>query len=152
MPSPTTVQAVGILLKHPEPCWYCSFWVNSLTLQLILLCLLGAINLICCPTKVTISWRRFWSLFGYGAFFFFLPSAYGNSRLGVGSELQLPAYTIATATPDLSRIYNLHHSSRQCWIPQHAEWGQGLNLHPHGYYSDSFLLSHNGNALVMVLN
>ena len=37
------------------------------------------------------------------------------SRLGVESELQLPPYTTATATatPDLSRICNLHHSSRQ---------------------------------------
>ena len=34
-------------------------------------------------------------------------------RLGVESELQLPAYTTATAMPDLSRVYNLHHSSRQ---------------------------------------
>ena len=36
--------------------------------------------------------------------------------LGVQSELQLPAYTTATATPDLSRVYNLHHSSQQRWI------------------------------------
>ena len=34
-------------------------------------------------------------------------------RLGVKSELQLPAYITATATPDLSGICNLHHSSRQ---------------------------------------
>ena len=34
-------------------------------------------------------------------------------RLGVSSELQLPAYTTATATPDLSRICDLHHSSQQ---------------------------------------
>ena len=32
-------------------------------------------------------------------------------RLGVESELQLPAYATATATPDLSCICNLHHSS-----------------------------------------
>ena len=32
-------------------------------------------------------------------------------RLGDESELQQPAYTIATATLDLSRICNLHHSS-----------------------------------------
>ena len=38
-------------------------------------------------------------------------------RLGVQSELQLPAYTTATATPDLSHICNLHHSSQQCQIP-----------------------------------
>ena len=31
-------------------------------------------------------------------------------RLGVESELQLPAYTIATATPDLSHVFDLHHS------------------------------------------
>ena len=33
-------------------------------------------------------------------------------RLGAESELQLPAYTTATATPDLSHICDLHHSSR----------------------------------------
>ena len=37
-------------------------------------------------------------------------------RLGVDSELQLPAYTTATAMLDLSHICDLHHSSRQCWI------------------------------------
>ena len=35
-------------------------------------------------------------------------------RLGVKSELQLPAYTTATATPDLNRIWDLYHSSWQC--------------------------------------
>ena len=34
-------------------------------------------------------------------------------RLGVRSKLQLPAYTTATATPDLSPICNVDHSSRQ---------------------------------------
>ena len=38
-------------------------------------------------------------------------------RLGVQSELQLPAYTTATATQDPSLICNLHHSSQQCQIP-----------------------------------
>ena len=37
-------------------------------------------------------------------------------RLDAESELQLPAYTTVTTMPDLSRICNLHHSSRQCWI------------------------------------
>ena len=36
--------------------------------------------------------------------------------LGVELEIQLPAYTTATATPDLSRVCNLHHRSWQCWI------------------------------------
>ena len=37
-------------------------------------------------------------------------------RVGVQSELQLLAYTTATATPNLSSIFDLHHSSWQCWI------------------------------------
>ena len=32
-------------------------------------------------------------------------------RLGVKLELQLPAYTTATATQDLSHVFDLHHSS-----------------------------------------
>ena len=35
------------------------------------------------------------------------------SRLGVKSELQLPAYTTATATPDLSHLFDLRHSLQQ---------------------------------------
>ena len=38
-------------------------------------------------------------------------------RLGVKSELQLEAYTTATATQDPSCICNLYHSSRQHQIP-----------------------------------
>ena len=34
-------------------------------------------------------------------------------RLGIESELQLPAYTTSTAMQDPSHICNLHHSSRQ---------------------------------------
>ena len=37
-------------------------------------------------------------------------------RLWVESELKLPAYATATATPDQSRIWDLHHSSPQCQI------------------------------------
>ena len=56
----------------------------------------------------------------YFFFFFFfwlfraVPKAYGSSQLGVKSELQLPAYTTGMATPDPSRVCDLHHSSRQC--------------------------------------
>ena len=38
-------------------------------------------------------------------------------RLGVQLELQLLAYTTATAMPDPSRLCDLHHSSQQHWIP-----------------------------------
>ena len=32
-------------------------------------------------------------------------------------QLQLPAYTTATAMQDLSHVYKLHHNSQQHWIP-----------------------------------
>ena len=38
------------------------------------------------------------------------------SRLGVDLELQLLAYTTATATPDPSLVCNLHRGSQQRWI------------------------------------
>ena len=38
------------------------------------------------------------------------------SRLGAESELQLPAYTTATAMLNLSCICDLHHSSWLCGI------------------------------------
>ena len=51
-------------------------------------------------------------------FYFFraTPAAYESSRLGVESELQLPAYATATAMPDTSHIFDLHHSSWPRWI------------------------------------
>ena len=38
-------------------------------------------------------------------------------RLGIESELQLLVYTTATATPDLSCVFDLHHSSQPQQIP-----------------------------------
>ena len=40
-------------------------------------------------------------------------------KLGIESELQLPAYATATAIAmqDPCHIYDLHHSSQQLWIP-----------------------------------
>ena len=46
-----------------------------------------------------------------------IPAAYRISRLGVESELQLPAYTTATATRDPRHVCDPHHSSRQHRIP-----------------------------------
>ena len=37
-------------------------------------------------------------------------------RLGVELELLPPAYTRATAMPDLSHVCELYHSSQQCWM------------------------------------
>ena len=52
-------------------------------------------------------------------FFFFLgphPQHLEVLRLEVKLELQLPAYTTATAMPDPSRVCDLHHSSQQCQV------------------------------------
>ena len=65
-------------------------------------------------------------------------------RLGVESELQLPAYT--TATWDPSHICDLHRSSWQHQDPQGNERGQESNPHPRGYQSDLLMLNHKGNS------
>ena len=59
------------------------------------------------------------SLFLFLFFFFLGPHLQHMEvpRLGAKSELQLPAYTTTTATQDPSHIFDLHHSSRQRWIP-----------------------------------
>ena len=44
------------------------------------------------------------------------PVAYGDSQLGVESELQLPAHATTPATPDLSCTCDLHPSLWQHWI------------------------------------
>ena len=51
-------------------------------------------------------------------FFFFGPHLQHTEvpRLGGDVELQLPVYTTATAMPDSSCLFDLHHSSRQQWI------------------------------------
>ena len=64
-------------------------------------------------------------------------------RLGVKSELQLLAYTTVTATPDPSRICDLHCSSDN--TRSLTEWQQGLNPDPHRYCRVLNLLSHNQN-------
>jgi len=53
-----------------------------------------------------------------------------HSHSNVGSELRLRPTPQLTAMPG----------------PWPIEWGQGWNLYPHGYKSDSFSLSCNGNS------
>ena len=72
-------------------------------------------------------------------------------RLRVKSELQLPAYTRATATQGPSLICDLHHSSWLRRILNPRSKAQGSNLLPHGRQSDSFPLSHDGNSSIRVL-
>ena len=73
-------------------------------------------------------------------------------RLGVESELQLPACATATAKPDLSLVCDLHHKLMAMPDPLRSlpdlEQGQGSNPNPHGYYySVSLPLSHKRNSL-----
>ena len=54
----------------------------------------------------------FFCLFCFFVFVGLHPRYVEVPRLGVKSELQLPA----TAIWDLSHVCDLHHSSRQCWL------------------------------------
>ena len=65
--------------------------------------------------------------------------------LEVESELQLLAYTIATATPDLSHICDLHHSSGQHWILNPLRDQTHILMDASRVLN---LLSHNGNSQV----
>ena len=67
--------------------------------------------------------REFLLLLLFFFFFFFFFGFLGlhlwnmeAPRLGVKSELRLPAYATATSTWETKSICNLHHSSGQCWI------------------------------------
>ena len=85
---------------------------------------------LCSETKMV-----FQSLYFHFVLFCFVfrakPTTYGSSQARVKSDLQLPAYTTATAMPD----------------PQLTERDHRSNWHPHGYQSGLFLLGHNGNSL-----
>ena len=67
-------------------------------------------------------------------------------RLGVKSELQLPAYTTATATWDPSHVFDLHHSSWQCQILSPLSKARDTTCILMDIKSDSFPLSHGRNS------
>ena len=74
------------------------------------------------PSQESCSFLVFFVCFLFFCLFVFLgphPRHMEVPRLGVESELQLPAYATATAMPDLSCVCDLHHSSWQCWILNH---------------------------------
>ena len=58
-------------------------------------------------------------------------------RLGVELELQVLAYTTATALRDPSHIYSLHCAAHGVTRSlSHFEQGQAPNPHPHGLYAE----------------
>ena len=67
-------------------------------------------------------------------------------RLGVESELQLPAYTTATATPDRRHICDLCHSLWQCRILNPLSKTRDGTLILTDASQVLNLLSHNGNS------
>ena len=82
-------------------------------------------------------------------FFFFFratPTAYGSSQARDGIEATAASLHLShsntrselclQATPQLAAML----------APKPTERGQGSNLHPHGYWSDSFPLHHNENS------
>ena len=72
-----------------------------------------------CSKQVQIYIKAIFQIFFFFFFFCFLgpcPWHMEVPRLGIKSELQLPAYATTIATWDLCRICDLHHSSQQCWI------------------------------------
>ena len=75
-------------------------------------------------------------------FFFLRPHLWHMEvpRLGVELELQLPGYNTATATPDLSCVCDLHHSSQQRWIlnplSESRDWTHILMDTSRIYYHD----------------
>ena len=73
-------------------------------------------------------------------------------RSGVKSEPQPLAYTTATATPDLSRICDLHHSSRERQIPNPPSKARDQTRNLIIPKSDLFLLRHNGNSQLFIFS
>ena len=73
------------------------------------------------------------------------------SRLGVDSELPLPAYATATAMRDRNQIYKLHHSSGQQGILNPLIEARGRTHIFMENSRDHNPLSNNGNSNVILL-
>ena len=67
-------------------------------------------------------------------------------RLGVESELQLPAYTTATATQDPSCIFDLPHSSRQRQVLNPVSKVRDQTCSLMDTSQVCYLLNHSGNS------
>ena len=67
--------------------------------------------------RLTLGFEVFWGfvgvfLFGFWFFWFLGPHLWHMEVPRLVVKLKLQAYT----TPDPSHVFNLHHSSQQCWI------------------------------------
>ena len=84
-------------------------------LKWLILCEFHMIFCFCVSTGKRV-FLVFWVFFFFFLFFVLHSWHMEVPRLGVESELQMLAYTTATATPDPSCVCHLHHSSWQCQI------------------------------------
>ena len=95
--------------------------------------------------------------FSFFLFFFF----FGLFRVALVAYGRFPCWgRIGAVATDIHQSHNIV-GSEPCLQPTPqlmatqdpwpTERGQGLNLHPHGCYSDLFPLSHNGNTWTVVL-
>ena len=95
-----------------------------------------------------------------GCCFFFvcflglLPQHMEVSRLGLESQLQLPAYVTAIAMLwDPSCIYDLHHNSQQLWISDPLSKARDQTcIFMDTSQSDLLLLCHNRNPTLRIFN
>ena len=67
-------------------------------------------------------------------------------------ELQVSAYTTATATPDPSRVCDLHHGSWQCWILNSLSEARDQTRNLMVPSRVPKLLSQNGNSVCYCFN
>ena len=87
-------------------------------------------------------------------FFFFLGPHLQHVKvlsLGVELELQLLAYATATAIRDWSCVCDLHHSSRQYWIPDPLSKARGWTCILTDTSQIHFRCTHNGNSHIPFL-
>ena len=70
--------------------------------------------------------------FFFSVFLGLLPRHMEVPRLGIKMELQPLAYTTAIAMLDLSYIFDLYHSSWQCWILNQLSKVKDPCYRPHG--------------------
>ena len=100
--------------------WKCFLWIYGWVSSFSVSKLISInLQLLLCKSNFKIDFGVSWFYFIYLFIFLGLhPWHMEVPRLGIELELQLPAYTTstATATPDLSRICDLHHRSWQCQI------------------------------------
>ena len=79
-------------------------------------------------TPCLLWWLEFISFSFFFFFFLFRVAAvaYGSSQARGWIGTADASYTTATATPDLSHVWDLHHSSQQHWIPNPLSKAPGI--------------------------